>query len=377
MEELVEEFCNKSTSDLDNCTRKYEKVALSDDLTPEAVLVPLVFSVIFFFGIVGNIFLICSFVKHKKLTAAHNIFVINLAVGDLMMLMVSLPFNSTWYTIPYWPYGEVICKMSFFVETLATAVTIATITVLSIERFLIISGKRSSDKRMFAIAIVVLIWTLSFYISLPDLISASTVTESHSGREWEYCYTFAPSWGPVYPKVNTMMRFLLLFVIPLCIISPLYLAIAYTIYFKSVASKYPSMKTPLRPDSNNSGNGKQDRESSQDKRKRLAISVLGLVWAFVLCWLPRHVYLLWFHFDPGVFDHFWHVFKIFGFCLMFANSAVNPIVFFILDKKFRQYVNKVLFCKGGFHESDSLLPQEGQSIAMTELQQCSATIEAV
>ncbi|ESO89332.1 hypothetical protein LOTGIDRAFT_95484, partial [Lottia gigantea] len=236
----------------------------------EAVLVPLIFTLIFSFGLIGNILLILSFVKFKKLNAPHNIFVINLAVGDLIMLLVSLPFNSTWYTVPYWPYGLVICKLSFFIETLATAVTIGTITVLSVERFFLISGNRSNNKKQFAIIIVTIIWTLSIILALPDLISATTVVKEH--RKW-------------------------------------------------------------------------DRESTIDKRKRLALSVLGLVWAFVLCWLPRHIYLLWFHFDPNAFDHFWHVFKIVGFCLMFSNCAVNPIVFYILDKKFRQYVHFILKCQ--------------------------------
>lgn len=43
-----------------------------------------------------------------------NTFIFNLAVGDLLVLLFTVPFTSTVYTFESWPFGEFICKASEF-----------------------------------------------------------------------------------------------------------------------------------------------------------------------------------------------------------------------------------------------------------------------
>jgi hypothetical protein len=59
-----------------------------------------------------------------SVTSPHNIYVTSLAVGDLLMVTISMPFMSTIYTFETWPYGETICKLSEFAHTLCTSETI-------------------------------------------------------------------------------------------------------------------------------------------------------------------------------------------------------------------------------------------------------------
>lgn len=72
--------------------------------------------------------------------------------------------------------------------------------------------------------------------------------------------------------------------------------------------------------------------------------MLSFVIVFIICWLPRHIYFLWFYYDPGLYNMFWHVFKIVGFCLGFINSCVNPLALYFLSKQFRRYYNRYMFC---------------------------------
>lgn len=421
MEYVEDEFCNKSLDDVINCSIEYNKhLVESRDLKPEAIAVPLTFALIFLVGVTGNVLLILNFARHKKLSTPHNALVVNLAAGDLLMLVIGLPFNSVWYTVPHWPFGDLLCRLSRFAETFATAVTIATLTVLSVERFFIVTGRRRHHQPLLSIpvVVVVVIWVLGFVIGMPDLISAtivnmprmpanSSISSGSSDEDVdpaEFCFDYNPDWGPGYPKVNITSKFLLLFLLPLLIIAPCYLALAFHLVFKMFGSRgTPTSKTPLRtaavtppvrdhnpnadddtnplndvkeenhlaqarksvgssPQNNvsnsagaaathlNNGNndsGGKKRKTPTRKRRRLALTVLGLVFSFVLCWLPRHIFLLWFHFDPGLFNAFWHVFKIVSFCLMFSNSAVNPFVFYVLDLRFRAFVHAVMLCRKG------------------------------
>ena len=86
------------------------------------------------------------------------------------------------------------------------------------------------------------------------------------------------------------------------------------------------------------------QQRQMDARKKVAKVVLSFVCVFIICWLPRHIYSMWYYFDPGLYNLFWHVFKIIGFCMSFINSCINPLALYFLSKQFRLYYNRYLFC---------------------------------
>ncbi|KAL8570931.1 hypothetical protein ACOMHN_023603 [Nucella lapillus] len=394
MDHMEDEFCNNSLTDIVNRTLERNKhTEQGTALKPEAIAVPLTFAVIFLVGVTGNILLTLNFARHKKLSTPHNALVVNLAAGDLLMLFVGVPFNSVWYTFAFWKFGDFLCRLSRFAETLATGVTIATLTLLSVERFYIVTGRRRHHQlSSMPTKVIIIIWVAGFILALPDFISPRVLTPPNNatnttgsadgGESPEFCLDFNPDWSKYYPKANIMFKFLFYFCIPLLIIAPFYILLAIHLLYKMFGSRRtPTVRTPLNSTtpaqirgtdeddderegemdqktesshndtnssqavSNNVNSGRGGRKAPARKRQRLAVTVLGLVVGFVLCWLPRHVYLLWFHFNPEPFNAFWHVFKITGFCLMFSNSAVNPFVFYVLDLHFRAFVNSALLCR--------------------------------
>jgi 7 transmembrane receptor (rhodopsin family) len=80
-----------------------------------------------------------------------------------------------------------------------------------------------------------------------------------------------------------------------------------------------------------------------EARKKVARIVLSFVVVFIICWLPRHVWYFWYHFDEyGEYNMFWHIFKIAAFCLSFINSCVNPFALYFLSRQFRHYYHRYL-----------------------------------
>lgn len=78
---------------------------------------------------------------------------------------------------------------------------------------------------------------------------------------------------------------------------------------------------------------------------QVAKIVLSFVIIFVVCWLPRHVYHLWFWQDKTAeYNDFWHGFQILGYCLVFVNSCINPFALYFLSGQFRKHYNRYLFC---------------------------------
>ena len=83
---------------------------------PETFIVPVVFGVIFLVGVVGNACLIWILLRNKDMRSVPNTYIFNLAVGDLLVLICSVPFTSTVFTLDSWPYGLFICKASEFAK---------------------------------------------------------------------------------------------------------------------------------------------------------------------------------------------------------------------------------------------------------------------
>lgn len=78
----------------------------------------------------------------------------------------------------------------------------------------------------------------------------------------------------------------------------------------------------------------------------MAKTVLAFVVMFAICFLPHHVFMLWFYHYPKSTDEyntFWHILRIFGFCLSFANSCINPIALYLVSGTFRKHFDKQLF----------------------------------
>lgn len=68
---------------------------------------------------------------------------------------------------------------------------------------------------------------------------------------------------------------------------------------------------------------------------------------FAVCFLPMHVYFIWFYFDPNSqenYNAFWHALKIVGFVLAYINSCTNPIALYCVSTSFRKHFNRLLCC---------------------------------
>ncbi|WAR08911.1 CCH1R-like protein [Mya arenaria] len=106
--------------------------------TGDAILVPILFAIIFLIGVVGNVTLIFTVLKKKSLRNTPNIFVVSLSIGDLLLLLCSVRFSSTLFTCFSWPFGIFLCKFNEFMQTLSLGVSVFTLTALSGDRYIAI-----------------------------------------------------------------------------------------------------------------------------------------------------------------------------------------------------------------------------------------------
>ena len=66
---------------------------LSTYTSPFSLLLIVLYGVVFVLGLVGNVMVIAVIVRHKHMRTVTNLFFLNLAVGDLLVVCVCMPFT--------------------------------------------------------------------------------------------------------------------------------------------------------------------------------------------------------------------------------------------------------------------------------------------
>ncbi|CAL8116636.1 unnamed protein product [Orchesella dallaii] len=331
-------------------------------MRPETYIVPVLFAIIFIVGVIGNGTLIVIFIKHRSMRNVPNMFIVSLAIGDLLVILFCVPFTSTVYTVDSWPYGVVVCKFSEFIKDLSQCVSVFTLTALSADRYFAIVDpmRKLTGRRATKITIISIIgiWTLSVLFALPSALysyvrvfpeddeleegsgsgNGSVYGEEEGeeedldfGRTLQVCYPYPKEFGPVYAQAMVMFHFLVYYAVPLFFIATFYIIMARHLVLSTI--NMPGEAT---------GQGKQIQA-----RKKVAKMILSFVVIFAICFFPHHLFLLWFYFYPDAedsFNDFWNFCRILGFCLSFANSCINPITLYCVSGTFRKQFNDHLFC---------------------------------
>lgn len=62
-------------------------------------------------------------------------YIFSLALADLLVIITCVPFTSILYTVEYWPWGVVVCKVSETAKDISIGVSVFTLTALSAERY--------------------------------------------------------------------------------------------------------------------------------------------------------------------------------------------------------------------------------------------------
>ena len=62
-------------------------------------------------------------------------YILSLALADLLLIITCVPFTSIIYTVESWPWGIVVCKISYIVGDISIGVSVFTLTALSAERY--------------------------------------------------------------------------------------------------------------------------------------------------------------------------------------------------------------------------------------------------
>lgn len=150
------------------------------------VCVYFLYCAIFVVSLIGN-GLVC-FVVHKtpRMKTVTNYFIVNLAVGDILMTLFCVPFSFvSMLVLRYWPFGGMMCKVVNYAQAVSVMVSAFTMFAISIDRYMaIMRPLKPRLSRTAAKLVVSVVWTCALATAAP--IAIVSITQKPS--EWhKFC----------------------------------------------------------------------------------------------------------------------------------------------------------------------------------------------
>lgn len=127
---------------------------------------------IMLFGITGNILVCMAVSMEKRLQSVTNYFLLSLAITDLLVSVIVMPFSIVHQFFGYWPFDYIICDLYVTCDVLMCTSSILHLCTISLERYLAISSPLSVRNKSKGVVLskIVLVWLLSLAITSPITI---------------------------------------------------------------------------------------------------------------------------------------------------------------------------------------------------------------
>ncbi|KAJ9575273.1 hypothetical protein L9F63_017814 [Diploptera punctata] len=139
----------------------------------EAIITAITLTSIILLTVVGNILVILSVFTHKPLRIVQNFFIVSLAVADLTVAILVLPFSVAVQILGRWEFGIHVCKMWLTCDVLCCTASILNLCAIALDRYWAITDPINyAQKRTLKRVLVMIggVWLLSGIISSPPLV---------------------------------------------------------------------------------------------------------------------------------------------------------------------------------------------------------------
>uniref|UniRef100_A0A3B4AWG7 G-protein coupled receptors family 1 profile domain-containing protein n=1 Tax=Periophthalmus magnuspinnatus TaxID=409849 RepID=A0A3B4AWG7_9GOBI len=279
-------------------------------------------------GMVGNFLVIYAFSRSRSLRTPANMFIINLAITDLLMCVTQTPIFFTTSMHKRWIFGEKACELYAFCGALFGICSMITLTVIAVDRYFVITRPLTSIgvlSRKRAILILMAAWLYSLGWSLPPFFGWSAYVPEGllTSCTWDYM-TFTPS-----VRAYTMLLFIFVFFLPLFIIIYCY----YFIFRAIRTTNHAVGKINGSTHSYSSGRDSVKSFHRMQNEWKMAKIALIVILLYVISWSPYSAVALTAF--SGYADMLTPYMNSVPAIIAKASAIHNPIIYAITHPKYR------------------------------------------
>ena len=281
-------------------------------------------------SLVGNTLLMYIVCKRPEVRSLNSFMFVNMAVADLLVTTVMMPWSiAFFYTQGTWAitgiFGEITCRMFVYVGHVNLAASILCLVVMAVDRYYAIISPLNRDHLWFRNAKIVtpVIWFVALTLVSMTLVFYDLGEDNNCLYDF---YIFGSDYGTKLRQFYFLFMFVIIYFIPLVIISVLYAKIAYKVWFH---------RTPGHPVSES-----QQRREVITKKKVVRMLIV-IAATFAVCWLPADV----FHIIRAITG--WDIdvplnVEYAVFWCAHANSAINPWLYLRLSGNIKSAFSNML-----------------------------------
>lgn len=98
----------------------------------------LIYGIIFSIGVTGNM-LVCYVVcRNRAMHTVTNFFITNLAVSDIMLCLLAVPFTPMYTFMERWIFGTTLCHLVSGAQAVSVYISSLTLTAIAMDRYIVI-----------------------------------------------------------------------------------------------------------------------------------------------------------------------------------------------------------------------------------------------
>lgn len=285
------------------------------------VFVPIAYSLICVFGLLGNIMVVITFAFYKKARSMTDVYLLNMAITDILFVL-TLPFWAVTHATDTWIFGNTMCKLMKGTYAVNFNCGMLLLACISMDRYIaIVQATKSFRVRSRTLThskvICLTVWFVSIIISSPTFF----FNKQYKLQGREVC-------EPQYKLVSEPITWKLLgmglellfgFFIPL-----LFMVFCYLFIIKTLV------------------------QAQNSKRHRAIRVVIAVVLVFLACQIPHNMVLLVTAANTGKMGRSCSAEKALAYArnvaevLAFLHCCLNPVLYAFIGQKFRSYFMKIM-----------------------------------
>ena len=294
------------------------------------VLESTICAVILVSSVVGNILVCAAVYKNARLRSTTSIYIIALAVCDLLCATIEMPLTLATLITGRWIFGNAVCQIQGFVDVFAASCPPAIMGLTAFNRYIRIN-KTGYYKTIFSARLSKL-WLVSVWVILAVYLLIARVT---NWQKFDFVSGFAACSVEHYTEQRKAIHYGLVFT--LYFVFPLSVAVfSYYKVFKSTRSHNLAVAHSFQQATANN----QDTVSVQEIK--LSKSLAFIMAGFVLCWIPRWATGLTTRFSPKPVPR---IVPLIDTYFIFVSCAINPFIYSGTNRLFRKELRRILCCR--------------------------------
>ena len=282
-------------------------------------------------SLMGNILVCISVYRNTRLRTSTNLYIVALAISDLLSAILVMPFAAEVLISGKWPFGEAICQMIAFFGPYVLYVSPVTMGFTAVNRYVRMCKSNQQYRRLFSL------WRSCISLASAWILIACyiLITRFTGLQGFHFEPGYAVCLNQHLNNLATIIHYV--FVFGLFFILPMVLTIfSYRKVFLKIREHNAVSARSLE---NQEGNF----TSMTTHEIRISRSLRVVVFAFMLCWTP--VWLITILTRLSIVDTMPRNIQLLCTFFLSLSNTVNPFIYAGMNPLFRREFRRFLYCR--------------------------------